>query len=462
MCVSIVILFATNVCFASQVKYVFLFIGDGMGLSQVALTEYYNNRCSCPPEPAPFVFTKFPALGLIRTHSYSSVITGSAAAGTAMVTGNKAINEQVSVNPKNSSEPLITIAEHARQAGWKVGIVTSQSLDHATPAVLYAHTNNRRDYGRIALALPMSHFHYFGGGALRGYLKKYRKKTLTPYNLLRREGYTILSSKAEIEKISSGDGKIFAYYPARGNFCPLPFGIDGNKEAPSLADFTRKGIAFLYNAKGFFMMIEGGNIDIACHANDVSTMIYEVREFEKAVKTAVEFYHKHPAETLIIVTADHETGGLSVGFRRNRNSPNLNLLTKQTCSFYRFNKVILANLVRRKKDFRTALDIASRFVGIDNFTEKEKTHLRRLYENALKDRKNFEVDFLDIRNKYTEPFTLYLMKLRDRRAGIAWGSYEHTALPVPVYAQGCRHHEFACFADNTSIANKLTRIMGLK
>ncbi len=275
---------------APRAKYVFLFIGDGMAEVQVA---------AAGPE-----FERFPVRGRTTTHDIFRGVTDSAAAATAMATGHKTSSGVLGMNPLGTLS-YASIAESARDAGYKVGIVTTVSLDHATPAAFYAKSARRDDYYGIARQIPASRFEYFGGGSL-----------LKPeaFVLIATAGYAIVDDAATFRSLAPGtppgSGKVVAVNAVLAGSGSMPYDIDRDSGDLSFADYVAKGIELLDGTAGFFMMAEAGKIDWACHANDAAAAIGEVRALDRAVAEALAFAEKHPGDVLVVVTGDHETGGM--------------------------------------------------------------------------------------------------------------------------------------------------------
>ncbi len=293
-----------------KAKYVFYFIGDGMGFDHVSATEYYLGYKSGIHGSLPVCFSLFPVFGNAVTHSVSNLITDSAAAGTALATGSKTTNGMIGVT--SDSTALVSIATKIHNAGYKVGISSTVSINHATPAAFYAHNASRNDYYGIALEMPGSGFEFFGGGGIIGYNEKSRRSS--EYNLLERKGYTIVEGLQEYEKEKGAEKIMLLQEEGKGKDC-LPYAIDMQEGDMTQADIVRVAIDHLYDTtgeKGFFLMSEGGKIDWASHANDTKTVLEEMISFSDAIEVAYSFYLEHPDETLIVVTADHETGGLTM------------------------------------------------------------------------------------------------------------------------------------------------------
>lgn len=195
-----------------------------------------------------------------------------------------------------------------KQKNYKIGVITSVNINHATPAAFYAHQKSRDSYYAIGKEMIASNFDYFTGGALRDPTGENGGQP-DLYKLAEKAGYNVVRTQKGAEQLRPKDGKSIVVSEALADEDSMPYEIDRKDGTWSLADYVDKGIDMLDNKKGFFMMVEGGKIDWACHANDAASAIDDTLALDDAVGRAVKFYNKHPDETLIIVTGDHETGG---------------------------------------------------------------------------------------------------------------------------------------------------------
>lgn len=296
-------------------KYVFYFIGDGMGFNHVSLAEYYNGYLNGNYGPLPISFSEFPVLGMATTFSATNLITDSAAGGTALATGEKTKNGAIGVNA-DCSQSLESIAYKIHDEGYKVGISSTVGLNHATPAAFYGHNCSRSNYYDIALEIGTSGFEFFGGGGIIDYKGKDNSEK-SIYKIIKKEGYDVIFGLDKWNKRCSKSEKVFFTHDNDPKVNSFPYAIDQKEGDMTHADIVSAGIEFLYNEeKGFFFMSEGGRIDWSSHANDAKTTALEVLNFAEAIEVALNFYREHPEETLIVVTADHETGGLALGYEK--------------------------------------------------------------------------------------------------------------------------------------------------
>ena len=252
--------------------------------------------------------------------------------------------------------PYPTIAELAHQAGMKTGIITTVPLTHATPAAFYAHVLSRRDFSEIAHQMVNSDVDFFGGGGISA-TNHHKKKTPTDalpldiYHEARSKGHQFVDVAAAVDNTAARADKAIAIAHHLTPDNSMPYEIDRNNGEPTLADITHLGITQLSNDNGFFMMVEGGKIDWAAHDNDIATMIHEVVAFNNAVDQALVFYSRHPKNTLILVTADHETGGLSLGNGREKNL-DYDLIALQRASYERL-EASFSDMAEKKSDLST-------------------------------------------------------------------------------------------------------------
>ena len=287
---------------ASPPKYVFLFIGDGFGIGTLTYSEIIAQE-----KGDTLCFSQFPITGIITTYAADNWVTCSASAATALASGEKTKNGMLNIAP-DSVRILTPVSKILHEKGYGVGVATTVSLDHGTPAGFYAHSLSRKNYYDIAKQLPTSGFQFFAGS---GFLDPDPMDSVSIFTLLREYGYVVSTS---IETASESKSlKNVLIQPQGKESAQLPYSINKNKDDFTLAQITQLGIEKLSALnKPFFFMVEGGLIDWANHDNLANEVYGEVKEFSQAIETALAFYKKYPKETLIIVTADHETGGAAI------------------------------------------------------------------------------------------------------------------------------------------------------
>ncbi len=421
-----------------------MFIGDGMGISQMGLTQNYLSAVG-DSNHTKLMFTKTPIVGLQTTYSANSLITCSAAAGTALATAHKTNNGMLGVSPQGDT--LVSVAEKLRDIGYNIGIISTVSLDHATPAALYANNISRNNYEEIANQLALSEFEYFAGGAL---LAQISNPEIWEY--IKQNGYTVLNDTADINNHSFSDGKLFAISSVYGEECEIPYLIDAPKHDMHLPFFVDKMIKFFSDSdKGFFAMIESGKIDWACHKNDAAATISETILLDSAYSYAYDFYLDHPDETLIIITADHETGGLALGATKTKYSQYPKELANVSGSMEVFIEKINS---MSSPDF--IYDAIDNFYSLnkENITPSETFEINAACLNSMLS--TYIKGVYD--SNETHKIADICNRIINEKAGIGWTTTKHTGVAVPVYAIGCGAEQFSGVYDNTDVPKKILKL----
>ncbi|MFO7685908.1 MAG: alkaline phosphatase [Desulfobacterales bacterium] len=504
MVLAVALVFAATVANAMQPKYVFFFLGDGMASSQIQATEAYLTTVNSgsamkaadllKPENR-LNMSKMPVQGMQTTYDAFALMTDSASAGTAFACGAKTKSGAIGMEETLTTN-LKSIAQLAHENGKKVGIISSVSLDHATPASYYASVTNRGLMNNIATQLANSGYEFFGGGGLVAptspNCKVIDDKCMDTDNdiwkLLEDNGYTVLNDRESILALKKAPmDKVVCINPWLQDSAAMPYDIDRPVTNLSLKEMTEVAIASLYDGRrgrgrggneGFFIMVEGGKIDWACHANDAMATIGDMLDFDNAVGVALEFMRKHPLQTLVVVTGDHETGGMTIGHATTAYKAYYERLLDQKNSFQFFgdnqwaeHKAAAADGVcgsylgvENLAADKTMLDLMWNVFGLKweelNVYQKEK--LEDAYDKSLCGGN----DNSDAENKYLyggyNPIIVTITHILNEQASIGWTSYSHTGVPVPVFAQGREAFRFAGFYDNTDIAKKLARAMDIR
>ena len=424
----------------SQAKYVFYFIGDGMGLGHVAATEFYNSQVA--KNTTPLLMTTFPYATFCYTHSQSSPITDSAAAGTALACGKKTKNGHVGLSA-DSTTAYTSIASRLKENGWGVGIVTSVSLDDATPAAFYSHQPSRKMYKEITSDALKSGFQYLAGSGFHSGGKDYFSNELK--TMFRNAGYDIVQIADSIE---CNKGNKLLVIPQKANY-HIGHAIDSLMEF-SLSEMTAIGINHLntQSPDKFFMMIEGGNIDYAGHSKDGSTIIKEIINFQDAIQQAYNYYLSHPDETLIVITADHDTSGFTIGHRKG----NIDYIDQQRISKYMFG-LFCNKLYSEKKsitwsEMKQILADKMGFWSTIPVNEKQTKQLEQLFEQVFK---NFSANEEKGLYQTFDKFASTVFEIFAYHAGYDYIIDYHIGSPVPVFAIGQGAENFKGVLDNTHI-----------
>ncbi len=471
-------------------KYIFFFIGDGMAMPQIQATEVALGvsgfgTMSEMPSFGKLNMNDLPVTGMQTTHAEDRYITGSAASATAMACGEKTSIGTIAMNSSHSLDHK-TMAEMAKEKGMKVGIISSVSIDHATPAAFYAHTTSRNNYEDIGNFLVDSGFDYFAGGNVRhnkyGSAPKHESQNFADLNdfisYANNNSYTYVNTKAAFDGLTPASGKVIATLEKLATFtadgCAMPYQLDVHLQSSendkiTLADFTKKGIELLDNENGFFMMVEGGKVDWACHANDAVAAVYDMIAFDDALGEAIKFYNNHKDETLIVVAGDHECGGMTLGFANNGYATWFETLKHQSMSYVEFTSKVSGWKDLSGSDsvtFAMALDSVKTYFGLGDdskhaelaLTEYDSTRLENAFISSMTGEKLGMVEEHNLFYGYYDPFTVTVTHILNQKAGIAWTSYSHTGVPVPVLALGVGQDKFNGYYDNTDVAKKIIDI----
>ena len=440
----------------SRAKYVFFFIGDGMGVNQVNGTEMFLAECEGRVGIKPLVFSDFPVRNFITTYSAYNGVTCSSAAGTALACGEKTRNGLVGLDSLGQ-KPLTSIAERAQALDIPVGIITSVGMNHATPAAFYGHQPDRGMYFEIGQDAVERGFDLYGGARV---LNAVSEEGADLYDSFEQAGYTVARGDEAFRQAVPSASKILVVQDAEAE--ALPFAIDRKPGDLALPDMTRGAIDFLARkGDGFFLMAEGGEIDYACHSNDGATVVREVADFDAAVRVAYDFYRQHSEETLIVVTADHETGGMILG--TGSSDLNLKILTNQKVSLsalsgkMRQMREVAGNREVAWEDIKALLSENLGFWETVALTDKEEKALKECYGETFSGK---TVDMVRTLYSADEPLAVLAVGMLNAKARVSWASGGHSASLVPVYAVGVGAERFAGRLDNTDIPRIISDIAG--
>jgi len=490
-------------CDGNGPKYVFFFLGDGMASSQIQATEAYLTTINggsamkatdlLKPENR-LNMSKMPVQGMQTTFDSFALMTDSASSATAFSCGLKTISGTIGMDETKTTS-YKSIAQLAHENGKKVGVISSVSLDHATPAAYYASVTSRGYANNIATQMANTGYEFFGGGGLAAPTADLSGSGDTDtdvWQLLEDKGYDVLNTRADILDLKNNpQDKVVCINPWLQDGQAMPYAIDRPDTNLSLAEMTDVAVATLMDKEkphkkhhkhghqkdGFFLMVEGGKIDWACHANDGKAAIGDMLHFDNALGVALDFYNKHPHETLIIVTGDHETGGMTIGHATTGYKAYYSELMKQKHSFQYFDaeqwapyeeaneSAICPNISAPDNlaNDATVLDWMKNDFGLDYATlnDFQKQKLEDAYDKSMcetNDNSSAENTFL---YSYYNPITVTMTHILNEKASIGWTSYSHTGVPVPVFAKGRVASRFAGFYDNTDIAKRLAKVMDL-
>ena len=463
-------------------KYVFVFVGDGMSYPQIQSAAYYTGKDAAgivdvvkksenpsdSPEMKALSFYQFPVAGSASTYDATSFAPDSASTATSIFTGYKTHSSSINVDITKKIK-YRTIAEQLRdQKKYKIGVISTVNLNHATPAATYAHQASRKSNYPIGQELVSSNFEYFAGGALMDPQDKNKDKT-SIYDLAKNAGYKVCFDQKSAAALKNGD-KALVIAETLADSDSMSYDNDRKEGEWALRDYVRKGIEVLDNKTGFFMMVEGGKVDWACHANDARSSIADTLALSEAVEEAISFYNKHPKETLILVTADHETGGLTIGYAGTDYNLFFRTLDSQKISYAKFDSDYVSAYKKNGTSFEAVMKDVEKLFGLKMpgadgsnkngglvLTDYELSRIKTAYEKTIKNDKNRSQMEYDIYGTY-EPLTITITHILNAKSGLGWTSNSHTGLPVPVFALGAGQEEFKGFYDNTEIYKKLAEL----
>ena len=475
---------------ANSPKYVFLFIGDGMSYPQfqaasdylgaiadgdyekaLPSTSYDTREGAVLDGPVALNFMGFETAGSAVTYDSCSFAPDSASTATSIATGYKTYSGMINVD-ESGSVAYETIAEKLHeQKGWKVGVISSVNLNHATPAAFYAHQASRNNYYEIGVELVDSGFEYFAGGGLKKVTGPNKDQT-SLYDLAEAAGYKVTYTQADAEAVTAADGKVILIDEHLADSDAMDYDMDRNSGEWALADYVAKGIEVLDNDTGFFMMCEGGKIDWACHANDAGATVADTLALADAVQVAIDFAREHPDETLILVTGDHETGGLTIGFAGTDYDTYLDALASQTISYAQFDEQYVNSYRENGTSFEDAMKDVEALFGLKMtgeegdrlvLTEYEIQRLRDAYDLIMSDysAEDFTQEQYVLYGTYN-PFSVTVTHILNNKAGVDFTSYSHTGLPVAVFADGAGAENFGGYYDNTGIYSRLAAMLDVK
>ena len=441
---------ASAVAFAAAPKYVFVFIGDGMSTPQRLMAEDFSKRTG----RGELAMHHLARRTETATKSANKVVTDSAAAATAIACGEKTDNGMLGMRPDGTR--IESVAAVAKKAGRKVGIVTTVTIVHATPAGFYAHNRSRGDSRAIAMDLVKSGFDYFAGGGIGGWTQpkggyfdtngnfvKLEEGSeavpgIDPYSLWQTNGYTFVKDDLAAFKALKPGRPVWCVFGESG----MDYALDRDGSQPTLAEIVEKGIELLDGPEGFFLMCEGGKVDYAGHANDAGGSVAEQLSLDDAVKVATRFAKAHPGETLIVTTGDHETGGLIRGITGAGAAFDPALLKHQRCTASKFSS-ILKNAQEKNAafSFDDAMALVRENFGLGGpvpLTDADRDELKKAFEQ-----------------KKPAELAGAAKRILSAHAGLAWKSGGHTALPTMTTAEGPGSEILEGMTDNTEIGARL-------
>lgn len=441
-------------------KYIFYFIGDGLSFNHTLGTEQFFAVKEGKSKIERLNYTKFDTRNFVTNYSASHPVTDSAAAGTALATGCKTANANIGVDV-NGNE-LRNLTDVASEQGYMVGLVTNVGINHATPSSFYGHTSNRYGFPNLVNDYIASPVAFISGSTIMD-LKSGPANSgfepVTTADLAERVRNAGITLTLDVEEAANAVGKRVALVAYDKENKHVPYVIDRKGGELTLLDSSRAAINYLSNnAKdGFFLMVEGGKLDYAAHEQDAVTTFYEVREFAQAIDLALEFAKQHPRETLIVVTSDHETGGMSLGW--DQYEVRMERFMAQKASAIEMTKIIQQMRAEGKRNWSDYKQALSDNLGLWSLVPVSK-----------EDEAQLKHDFYNIFMKYgpmvdglynKSEFLVYdAMRMLNKSASIDWTSMYHTGMYTPIFATGAGEKKFLDCRDQTDIPKTIARLMG--
>lgn len=404
---------------AQHPKNMVLLIGDGMGLAYTTGYRYYADD-PATPEVEPTIFDQL-LVGMASTYpdEDATVVTDSAAAATALASGYKSYNGAIGVN--RQGQALVSLLAKAKQAGLATGISVTAQINHATPAAFLAHNSSRENYNAIAdqyLAQPVADLLFGGGNSF------FRRKDRDLIEGFINRGYQLAADQAGLERLSS--------LPALGLFAPvgLPAAID-DRQGPRLPAMTTKALQLLAaQPQGFVLMVECSQVDWAGHDNDIAMAMHEMAECAETLRLLRDFAAQR-GDTLLVATADHSTGGLSLG----------------ADGAYDWNPEVLKGVKGSSRK------MASTLIQASNWQQEVPTWL-----GFTPDAKE-QAALVSAHAAGEKALAKALRQLIDQRSRSGWTSGGHTGEDVPVFAFGPASEQFRGQLDNTDIAKRMAALL---
>lgn len=440
---------------AQQAKYIFYFIGDGLGINHIYGTELYNAEVHKEMENGgKLSFTRFPIRSYVTNHSSSSLVTDSSAAATALASGVKTVNGYMGVDADKNS--VKNIAEIASERGMQVGVVTNVAMNHATPSAFFAHHESRGAYKALYEQYLASDIDFAAGASIL-----YRRKDGLKY-----EDYLAQAEAAGIEVVHDLDAaakvrkKRVLLVPEKPKSKTLEYAMDCKEGDWTIVDFTESAIKYLEReAKkdGFLLMVEAGHLDYCAHDNDAVATFEEVNDLSESVSMALEFYNKYPDQTLIIITADHETGGMCLGYKNYK--MNMERLAWQRCSMLELTDKMRAMREKGEVTWEQMQDLLRRELGFWDHVrlrDKDEKQLRKTFEQSFVAKQEEVVSLYS----HNEKMSSTAVGILNKRAYIDWISLNHTGMQVPLFVKGAGVELFYDCYDNTDIPKAISKAAG--
>ena len=425
---------AVTVLAGKPAKYVFLMIGDGMGpeFCRLYFNQFPNSN-----------FSKFATRIPTGTNNVFGKTTDSAASGTAIACGIKTYNKAIGVDKDGKARS--SLARLLQKRNWNIGIASSVGINDATPGAHYGNRKSRTERSAILSDLLASNYNFFG---ISFFLKPAPEfKPADFMKALKRSGYNI-GTADNFKALKPGKNVIYGTSEYSGFKAP----------EIRLSDVTAKAAELLSaDGKSFFLMVEGGAIDHCNHRNDSSSAIREMMEFDAAIGEALKFAEKHPDETLIVVTADHDTGGTKI-MDMAKVKKDFHLGQKKSFG------ALTTMVEKMKKEKKSAADMIRAItdaVGIVNLSPEEGARIEAACQSFISGKKTKTDKFTASMGygKYN-PLVIEALRIRDNRNGFTYTSFSHTPAKVITFVKGAGMENFTAPLENSDISHRIAAAAG--
>lgn len=432
-------------------KYIFIFLSDGAGTSGTEAARMFNRVVHNEGLNITDKIIKEGSVGLLTVHPADSLTTDSAAAATAMASGCKAKVGALGICADGRVPK--TVMETAKDRGMRIGLVTTAPIYDASPAAFTGHVSDRKYFSLIVDQYLRARPDLLMGGGRDQFIPQSktgssRKDDQDMIGEFTKQGYSYVSEKKDLARANGG--RLLGLFTLQ----EMSFELDRDQDKePSLAEMTDTAIRFLAenNHRGFMVFIESENTDAAGHMTDIASVIQGYREFDRAVGLAYNFYRKHPRETLILVTSDHDSGGL--GFTLALEEPSGRHAKRMAATEADLKKI--AGIAISLKKAAQILGPNPTADGIDRLM---KDHFKGF--KLAPDLKTMLLDKkLPGRNIYTDPVANALGMMIANNTQMYWGASGHTSAPVLVAALGVGSELFRGYQDNTDFAKNLFSLL---
>ncbi|QBY05918.1 alkaline phosphatase [Thalassotalea sp. HSM 43] len=375
----------------------------------------------------------------------NSYVTDSAASATALATGVKTYNGAIGVDVH--LKPQLTVLEYAKQRGKRTGIAVTSQIVHATPASYIAKNESRRNYNAIAddyldstIDGELKADVMLGGGV--SYFQREDRNLIAEFS---EQGYQYLSDFTQLNKVQSGDKLL-------GLFAPVAIdnNVDLNYQNP-LTQMTKAAVKALDNSNGYFLLVEASQVDWGGHANDMAYAMGEMHDLAMTMEYLHAYVAEHP-NTLVVLTADHNTGGMSIGSsgKYNWQPKVINKLSKSPLA-----------LAKQLASDELSIDALSSSLGF-KLSDSEQSHFVTLRLENQQEALEKQLSKTKTNEKLVTRYYGFIKEIIDLKTGTGWTSTGHTGLDVPVYAFGNGAENFIGHQDNTDIADKIFTLLGKK